>query len=98
MTRTRSDLILADLIATRAERNPDLPVLTFECAGKPDEVRSFAALHERANRLAARLCSRGLARGDRFGLMMRNHPEFVEAMIAASISATVFVPIDPRTR
>ena len=29
---------------------------------------------------------------------MRNHPEFVETMIAASISATVFVPIDPRTK
>jgi crotonobetaine/carnitine-CoA ligase len=30
--------------------------------------------------------------------MMRNHPEFVETMIAASIAACVFVPIDPRTR
>jgi crotonobetaine/carnitine-CoA ligase len=29
---------------------------------------------------------------------MRNHPEFVEAMIAASITGTVFVPIDARTR
>jgi crotonobetaine/carnitine-CoA ligase len=38
-----------------------------------------------------------MERGDRFALMMRNHPEFVEAMIAASITGTVFVPIDPRT-
>ena len=30
--------------------------------------------------------------------MMRNHPEFVETMIAASITGAVFVPIDPRTR
>ena len=30
--------------------------------------------------------------------MMRNHPEFVETMIAASITGCVFVPIDPRTR
>ena len=30
--------------------------------------------------------------------MMRNHPEFVEAMVAASITGGVFVPIDPRTR
>src|SRR5690606_22624629 len=30
--------------------------------------------------------------------MMRNHPEFVEAMIAASLLGAVFVPIDPRTR
>ena len=34
-SRERSELILADIVATRAERNPDFPVLTFECAGKP---------------------------------------------------------------
>ena len=98
MARERSDLILADLIAARAERKPDFPVLTFECPGKDDEVRTYATLFERANRLAAALIARGVERGDRLGLMMRNHPEFVETMIAGSISATVFVPIDPRTK
>ncbi|MFQ5700026.1 MAG: AMP-binding protein, partial [Myxococcota bacterium] len=98
MARERSELILADIVATRAERNPDMQVLTFECAGKEDETRTFAQLYERGNALAAALIARGLERGDRFGLMMRNHPEFVETMVAASISATVFVPIDPRTR
>ena len=96
--RERSELVLADQIATRAERNPDFRVLTFECAGRPDETRTFAELQERGNRLAAALLARGLERGDRFGLLLRNHPEFVEAMIAASITATVFVPIDPRTK
>ena len=98
MARERTEMFLADIVATRAERNPDFPVLTFECAGRGDEVRTFAQLHEHGNRLAADLIERGLERGDRFALMMRNHPEFVEAMIAASISGTVFVPIDPRTR
>jgi crotonobetaine/carnitine-CoA ligase len=98
MARERSELILADLIAARAERKPDFPVLTFECAGKEDEVRTYADLFQRGNRLAAALIARGVERGDRFGLMMRNHPEFVETMVAASISAAVFVPIDPRTK
>ncbi|HVP30410.1 MAG TPA: AMP-binding protein [Myxococcota bacterium] len=98
MARQRSETILADLVAIRADEAPDFRVLTFECAGKPDETRTFAELQERANRLAAALVARGLERGERFGLMMRNHPEFVEAMIAASITATVFVPIDPRTK
>jgi len=98
MARERSEQLLADQIAVRAERNPDLRVLTFACAGREDESRTFAELNERGNRLAAALIARGLERGDRFGLMMRNHPEFVEAMIAASISATVFVPLDPRMR
>ncbi|HVN83256.1 MAG TPA: AMP-binding protein [Candidatus Binatia bacterium] len=100
--RERSDLILADLIATRAERQPDLDVLTFECWSLPqsrtDEVRTYADLLRNANRIAAALIAHGLAPGERFALMMRNHPEFVETMIAASISACVFVPIDPRTR
>src|SRR3990172_6056461 len=96
--RQRSELVLCDQIATRAERNPDFRVLSFECAGRPDATRSFAELQERGNRLAAALLARGLERGERFGLMLRNHPEFVEAMIAASITATVFVPIDPRTK
>jgi crotonobetaine/carnitine-CoA ligase len=98
MVRERSDSILADIVAVRAERNPDFEVLTFECVEKADETRTYAQLFERGNALAAALIERGLVRGDRFGLFMRNHPEFVEAMIAASITGTVFVPIDARTR
>ena len=101
--RERSELILADLIQIRAEQEPDLDVLTFEHlsldGGKtPDEIRSYAELQNHANRIAADLVRRGLQRGDRFALMTRNHPEYVETMIAAAISATGFVPIDPRTR
>jgi crotonobetaine/carnitine-CoA ligase len=99
----RSDITLAGLIANRAEQQPDLDVLTFErrsigTGELPDEVRTYANLYDNANRIAAALIHQGLQPGERFGLMMRNHPEFVEAMIAASITACVFVPIDPRTR
>jgi crotonobetaine/carnitine-CoA ligase len=101
--RERTEIVLADLIALRAERQPDLDVLTFErwslgAAVGPDEVRTYATLHEHAQRIAAALVRVGMARGDRFGLMMRNHPEFVETMIAASVTGCVAVPIDPRTR
>ncbi len=101
--RERNEMILADLVQVRAERTPDLDVLTFEHLSLDgdttrDEVRTFADLHANANRLAAGLLARGIAPGDCFALLMRNHPEFVEAMIAASIAGAVFVPIDPRTR
>lgn len=101
--RERNEAVLADLIRIRAEQKPDLDVLTFEHlsldgGATPDEVRTFADLAIHADRLAAALIARGMARGDRFALMMRNHPEFVETMIAASITGCVFVPIDPRTR
>jgi len=101
--RERNEMILADLIAARAEQKPDLDVLTFERwsisgGALPDEVRTYADLFANGHRIAAALIARGMEPGDRFGLMMRNHPEFVETMIAASITGCVFVPIDPRTR
>jgi crotonobetaine/carnitine-CoA ligase len=101
--RERSESILAELVFMRAEEKPDLDVLTFEHLSiddraTPDEIRTYADLHRNGNRIAAALVDSGLERGDRFALMMRNHPEFVESMIAASITATVCVPIDARTR
>jgi len=108
--RERNEMILADLIAIRAEQHPDLDVLTFEhpCSaqsGQPgnlgeasEALRSYAELQSNANAIAAALIARGIEPGDRFALMMRNHPEFVETMIAASVTASVYVPIDPRTR
>ncbi|HZP41179.1 MAG TPA: AMP-binding protein [Candidatus Binatia bacterium] len=100
--RERNEMVLADLIAARAEARPDLDVLTFEHLslgdGRPDEVRTYADLWRNAQRIAAWLVARGLAPGERFALVMRNHPEIVEALVAASITAGVAVPIDPRTR
>ena len=103
MARERNELILADLVLARAERDPDLDVLTFEHlslddGATSDEVRTYADLAANANRLAAGLRARGVSRGDRVAVMLRNHPEFVETMIACSILGAVIVPIDPRTR
>ena len=93
--RERNELLLADLIAMRAEKEPDLDVLTFEhlslADGLPDEIRTYADLWRNAQKIASWLVASGLAPGERFGLMMRNHPEFVETMIAASISKRRFL-------
>ncbi len=97
--RVRNEMVLADLIAVRAEKRPDLDVVTFEGGGVgPDEVRTYAELWANANRLAAGLLARGMDYGDRFAILMRNHPQFIELMIAASLTGLVFVPIDPRTK
>ncbi|MBP0632362.1 AMP-binding protein [Cupriavidus sp. AcVe19-1a] len=95
---TRDELILANLIANRLESEPDRDVLTFDHEGGPAEVRTYRQLWENGSRIAAALERAGMAPGDRFALLMQNHPEFVDAMVGASISGTVFVPIDPRTR
>ncbi len=99
MARERNELILADMIAIRAETDPDLDVVTFENGlDQPVEIRTYADLFDNGNRIAAELIARGMAPGDRFALIMRNHPEFVETMVAASITGSVFVPIDPRVK
>jgi crotonobetaine/carnitine-CoA ligase len=90
---------MAELVAKWAEIWPDRDVLTFEGAGiRPDEIRTYSELWSNANRLAASLLSNGMRRGDRFAVLLRNHPEFVELMIAGSITGCILVPIDARTR
>ncbi len=90
-------LIIANLVAAQAAVRPDLDVLTFESEGET-ETLTFRQLWENAQRIAAGLKALGLRKGDRFALLIQNHPEFVELMVASAILGTVIVPIDPRTR
>ncbi|MBT7370790.1 MAG: AMP-binding protein, partial [Gammaproteobacteria bacterium] len=95
----RNELILADFFLGRAETKPDHQILTFEGAGvREDEVRTYQEIWINAQKIAAAMIDRGLEPGDRFGLLIMNHPEFVEIMAAASLLGCAFVPIDPRTR
>ncbi|MFQ5479082.1 MAG: AMP-binding protein, partial [Candidatus Binatia bacterium] len=73
----RNEAILWELIAARAEANPDLDVLTFERLDSSDgrfddQVRTYADLYENANRIAAAIVACGLGPGERFALMTRN--------------------------
>jgi carnitine-CoA ligase len=97
--RERNNLILADFFASKADQKPAHRCVTFEGGGiRADETRTYAELFENANRVAGWLIERGMAPGDRFSTLIANHPEFIECLIGASVSATVVVPIDPRTR
>ena len=94
-----NNLILADFFLGRAESKPDFRILTFEGADvRPDEVRTYGDIWINAQKLAQAMHDRGLGHGDCFAIMLRNHPEFVEGIVAASILGAIFVPIDPRTR
>ena len=91
--------VLCEVIAGWAAKTPDRPILTIDVgAEQADEVRSYRQLWDNGRRLAQALQDRGLKPGQHFALLMANHPEFVEAMIAACLTGTVFVPIDPRVR
>tara|TARA_R110001583_G_scaffold57888_1_gene172953 strand:+ start:5944 stop:6615 length:672 start_codon:yes stop_codon:yes gene_type:complete len=89
--------IIANIVAEGVAREPDLDVLTF-VDGEREEVRTYQQLWDNSQRIALSLKESGIHTGDRIGLLMQNHPEFVETMIAAAILGAVLVPIDPRTR
>ena len=84
----------------RADKG-EQPVLTFIDA-LPDgqlveEQRSYADLWRNGSAVSAALKAEGMSPGDSFGLIMHNHPEFVDAMVGAALAGTVYVPVDPRT-
>ena len=95
-------VILAGLVRSWCAQDPGRDILTFvevDREGRYQETtRSYRELWENGQRLAAWLCGQGMRKGDAFAIVMQNHPEFVDLMVASSILGTVFVPIDPRTR
>ena len=62
------------------------------------DARTFTwlDLDRRTDEMAAGLAARGLARGDRLGLLLGNRPEFVELTIAAWKLGAVVVPMNVR--
>lgn len=99
---TEQSLILAELVHSNRDRDLSYELLTFVNVGEdetfPEETRNYGELWQNGQRLVAWMRSQGMREGDRFAIVMQNHPEFVDLMVASSILGTVFVPIDPRTR
>ncbi|MSX32427.1 MAG: AMP-binding protein, partial [Actinobacteria bacterium] len=69
---------LADLFEAVSDAVPERTALI--CG---DYRSTFAALDERATRLANHLASQGIGRGDHIGLYVYNGPEYVEGTFAA---------------
>jgi len=97
MTQSVGGLFAAEL-ASLAEEKPDFPVLAFENGDHPEEVLTYRELFENSCRLAHALLKKGIGQGDTFAVIMRNHPEFVYGLLAASMTGAVMVPIDPRSK
>lgn len=97
--RAHSAVNLAELVYSQMLAGPDRLALTLEGAGvRPDEIRTYGTLWQSGQNLARALLALGIKPGERFGVLMANHVEFADIMIAAVITGTVFVPIDPRTK
>ncbi|RLA03041.1 MAG: ATP-dependent acyl-CoA ligase [Gammaproteobacteria bacterium] len=94
--------IIANLIADWATKKPNLDVLTFVSIDSKgnyvEQTRTYQQLWDNGQRLAAWLKAQGIEKNDAFGIVMQNHPEFVDLMVASSIVGSIFVPIDSRVR
>jgi acyl-CoA synthetase (AMP-forming)/AMP-acid ligase II len=98
LTPQEEQAIFARLVQRRADEEPDREALVFENGELSAERVRYRDLALQGNRLAWELRRAGLRAGDRVGVMLRNHPEFVYAMVAASKLALVTVPVDHRAR
>jgi 2-furoate---CoA ligase len=74
-----------------AERTPDREALVAD-----DRRVSYAALRERAARIAAGLAARGVGRGDRVACVLTNEPETVELYWGCQWLGAVVVPLSHR--
>jgi long-chain acyl-CoA synthetase len=76
-------------IAYHAQRQPHVHALIT-----PFGDRTFAELNQRANQLVRALRDAGIGAGDSVAVVIRNRPEFVEALVAADRSGIRFTPIN----
>jgi acyl-CoA synthetase (AMP-forming)/AMP-acid ligase II len=90
--------IASHLVEMKADDKPDHEVLVFEKGDAGQDILTYADLHTHANKFARMLLDAGLEKGDTFAVFMRNHPQFVYAMLAGPVIGAIMVPVDPRSR
>ncbi|MFZ2630903.1 MAG: AMP-binding protein [Desulfosalsimonadaceae bacterium] len=82
----------------RAENTPDFNVVTFENGDFAEEVLTYGDIVTQGRKVARLLMNAGIGKGDTFALLMRNHPEFLYALYAATMLGAVMIPVDPRVK
>ena len=85
-------------LEAQAEDRPDFKIMTFENGDYPDEVLTYGDIVIHGRKVAALLQDSSIGAGDVFCLVMRNHPEFIYSLYAASALGAVMVPVDPRIK
>jgi acyl-CoA synthetase (AMP-forming)/AMP-acid ligase II len=96
---TYTEGLLANEVRIKYEKIPDFPIITFENGENfTDEIVTYGDLFHNGCKVAKAILDAGIGRGDRFSVVMRNHPEFLYVLFAASLTGAVMVPIDPRSK
>jgi crotonobetaine/carnitine-CoA ligase len=80
---------LRDLIERRGRDDRDVPFCFFG-----DEVVTFGRLDAAVNRLANGLAGLGIRSGDRVAVMLPNHPDHIDAVLALAKLGATHVPVN----
>ncbi|TAK42013.1 MAG: long-chain fatty acid--CoA ligase [Betaproteobacteria bacterium] len=81
---------LHGLLASRIAANPDRPYLSFG-----GETLSYAQFAQNVAASARGLAARGIARGDRVGVMATNSARYVVLFFALARLGAIMVPVNP---
>jgi crotonobetaine/carnitine-CoA ligase len=82
----------------KAENTPDFNIVTFENGDFSEEALTYSDIVIQGRKIAQQLIKANIGKGDTFALLMRNHPEFLYALYAATLIGAVIVPVDPRVK
>ena len=80
---------VVEAFVRHAREEPEKPCIFFEGDGW-----SYGRLLERAERFAAALGERGIARGERVALFLGNSPDFLAAYLGTHLAGAVVVPVN----
>ncbi|UXY55510.1 non-ribosomal peptide synthetase [Pseudomonas tohonis] len=84
------DTPVHQLIEAQVQRTPDAPALAFGA-----ETLSYAALNQRANRLAHALIAQGVGPDSLVGIAVERSIEMVVGLLAILKAGGAYVPLDP---
>ena len=77
------------IAAKRAIFTPEKAALIYE-----DRPITYKALNENVNRISHYLKEKGIKKGDRISVLLRNCPEFLEIYFASAKLGFIFVPLN----
>lgn len=88
---------LSNILIAKNNEEPDKEIFVFEYGDLGEERITYNTLYKNVFKVAGELKRIGIGPGDSFGILMRNYPEFVYLLAAASIVGATAVPVDPRS-
>jgi crotonobetaine/carnitine-CoA ligase len=85
-------------LESKAADKPDFAIATFDNGEFSPEVLTYADIVLKGRKVARKLKQAGIGKGDTFALIMRNHPEFIYCLYAATATGAILLPVDPRLK